>query len=253
MKFLYNILRKILIFTLRKLDMNMTVIPRAPNLQGKMRKYRYVVVNDNNMKEPQIGMAPNPQYLKNLLEATGDKIMILEELPPDGETANYGKLDVQAALQQNQSANGWAAGGQLNPTGMIDMSGMDQNQLASLANMQNKLAGNGNINGQVIQGQVQPGQIQGQPAPQQLPGPQVASAPQPATAPAPQVKEEPKYFTIAGIECKQENGKIYQKQWMRISEVEMANYRLISDKNNKILPMVGKHLEIQKWVLSEDN
>lgn len=65
------------------------------------------------------------------------------------------------------------------------------------------------------------------------------------------VKEEPKFFTIAGIECKMEDGKIYQKQWVRIFENEMKQYRVISDANNKEIPMQGKHIEILKWVLVE--
>ena len=62
-----------------------------------------------------------------------------------------------------------------------------------------------------------------------------------------------KYFNIAGIECKLENGKIYQKQWMKLIGTEAAQYRLISDTNNREIPLNGKHLEVLKWVLIEDD
>lgn len=64
--------------------------------------------------------------------------------------------------------------------------------------------------------------------------------------------EPPRYFNICGVECKMENGKIYQKQWMRIVGTEAGNYRLISDSNNREISMNGKHLEVLKWVLIED-
>lgn len=66
------------------------------------------------------------------------------------------------------------------------------------------------------------------------------------------INEPPRYFNIGGVECKMENGKIYQKQWMRISGTEAGNYRLISDSNNREISMNGKHLEVLKWVLIED-
>lgn len=69
---------------------------------------------------------------------------------------------------------------------------------------------------------------------------------------APSVKQPPKLFTIAGVECKLDNGKIYQKQWVKLLGTEASQYRLISDTNNKEFSMAGKHLEVLKWVLIED-
>lgn len=66
------------------------------------------------------------------------------------------------------------------------------------------------------------------------------------------ITEPPKYFTVGGVECKMDNGKIYQKQWVRIIGTEAGNYRLISDSNNREISMNGKHLEVLKWVLVED-
>ena len=63
------------------------------------------------------------------------------------------------------------------------------------------------------------------------------------------VQEKPRYFSIGGIECKQVGEQIYQKQWVR---ADSKNYRLISDSNNKELPLTGKHIETLKWVLVEN-
>ena len=63
----------------------------------------------------------------------------------------------------------------------------------------------------------------------------------------------PKFFKVGNIECKIENGKVYQKQWMRLSDTEMNNYRIVSDKNNKISILKDKHIEMLKWVITEDN
>jgi len=67
--------------------------------------------------------------------------------------------------------------------------------------------------------------------------------------PIPVEEEKPRYFSIGGIECKAVGSKIYQKQWVR---ADPKNYRLISDTNNKELPLTGKHIETLKWVMVED-
>lgn len=60
-----------------------------------------------------------------------------------------------------------------------------------------------------------------------------------------------KYFTVGGIDCKLENGKVYQKQWVKLVPAEAENIRVISDANNKVMNMNGKHIEMQKWVLAD--
>lgn len=67
------------------------------------------------------------------------------------------------------------------------------------------------------------------------------------TSPAPV-----KYFNIGGIECKLENNKVYQKQWVKIGGNEAQNYRVIQDTNNKEISMAGKHFEVLKWVLIDE-
>lgn len=208
----------------------MQIIPTAPNLGMKMRKFRFIVINngtDGGMRmneQPQIAMSPSPQYLINLYAQSGDKIRILEELPADEETKNYGKLDVDKAMNDSM-ATGWAASGQLGAGRMLSMDGNDE-QIRALQAMQ------------------------GNPTPSREKTPAQSSTPKQETAP---VQTQASYFKVGGTECKMENGKVYQKQWMRLTDDEMQNYRLISDKNNKILPMTGKHLEMLKWVITEDN
>ena len=64
---------------------------------------------------------------------------------------------------------------------------------------------------------------------------------------------KPKYYKVGDIEIKDDNGKIYQKQWMKLTDTEASNFRLVSDKNNAIASMNGKHLEMKKWVLVQNS
>ena len=208
-----------------------TMIPMAPNLNAKMRKFRFIIINSGEggqmsmREEPQIAIAPSPQYLVQLYAASGDKIRILEELPPDEETKNYGKFDVDKALTGGKDG-AWAAKGSLGAGTMMGIQG-GESEIEALRAMHS--------GGKQVQPQQTPQQAhQGQ-------------------TPPPQQKSEPKYFNVNGMECKIENGKLYQRHWMAVGEQEMANYRLISDKNNRILPMTGKHLEVMKWVIVEED
>lgn len=70
---------------------------------------------------------------------------------------------------------------------------------------------------------------------------------------APKVESaKPKFFKVAGIECKLENNKLYQKQWMKVDSNESENYRIVSDSTNKIVSLNGKHIEKLTWVLTQD-
>jgi len=76
----------------------------------------------------------------------------------------------------------------------------------------------------------------------------------PSATPRPpiQFQKPPMFFKIGDISCKLENGKIYQKQWMRVSKREADELRIINDANNKIFPLTGKHIEMLKWVLTDE-
>ena len=90
-------------------------------------------------------------------------------------------------------------------------------------------------------------------APPEPPEKKMEQVYRPVPPPVEIIKDPPKYFSIGGIKCKMENGKFYQKQWMKISEDEASEIRIVSDKNNKICPMTNKHFEVLKWVLTEDS
>ena len=96
---------------------------------------------------------------------------------------------------------------------------------------------------------------------QQMQAPIVQAAPQQVAiqqpilqaAPQPIQIRKPKYYKVGDIEIKDDNGKIYQKQWMKLTNAEASNFRLVSDKNNAIANMNGKHLEMKKWVLVQNS
>ena len=62
-------------------------------------------------------------------------------------------------------------------------------------------------------------------------------------------KSKPRFFKVGDIELKDDNGKIYQKQWIRLTDIEASNLRIINDKTNAIFNLNGKHIEMKKWIL----
>ena len=64
-------------------------------------------------------------------------------------------------------------------------------------------------------------------------------------------KAKPKYYKVGDIEIKDDNGKIYQKQWMKLSDSEASNIRVVNDKNNALVNLNGKHIEMKRWILVE--
>jgi len=66
------------------------------------------------------------------------------------------------------------------------------------------------------------------------------------------MRQKPRFFKVGDIEVKDDNGKIYEKQWMKLSDSEASNIRVINDKNNSLVNLAGKHIEMKKWVLVED-
>lgn len=62
-------------------------------------------------------------------------------------------------------------------------------------------------------------------------------------------KSKPRFFKVGDVELKDDNGKIYQKQWIKLTEIEASNLRVINDKTNAIFNLNGKHIEMKKWIL----
>ena len=69
----------------------------------------------------------------------------------------------------------------------------------------------------------------------------------------PKVEMKPRIISIGDIQLKYDGDKIYQKQWIKLSQAESANIRVVNDGNNKIFNLQGKHFEAKRWVLVEQN
>lgn len=71
-------------------------------------------------------------------------------------------------------------------------------------------------------------------------------------APSPEVKQKPRIFKIGDIEVKDDNGVLYQKQWVTLTPKEAASIRIVLDSNNKIVDLKGKHIEMRRWIKVEN-
>lgn len=69
----------------------------------------------------------------------------------------------------------------------------------------------------------------------------------------PTAKQKPKIITIGDMQVKYDGDKVYQKQWVKLNSNEAANFRIVNDSNNKIVPLNGKHIECRKWVIVEED
>ena len=66
-------------------------------------------------------------------------------------------------------------------------------------------------------------------------------------------KRKPKFYKIGNIEIKDDNGKIYQKQWLKLTDEEMLNFRIVNNKNNAVVNLKDKSIEMKRWVLVENS
>lgn len=66
------------------------------------------------------------------------------------------------------------------------------------------------------------------------------------------VRPKPKIVTIGDTQIKYDGDKVYQKQWVKLNQNEAGQIRIVNDSNNKILNLNGKHIEILRWVMIED-
>lgn len=71
-------------------------------------------------------------------------------------------------------------------------------------------------------------------------------------APKASEKQPPRYFKVGDIELKEDNGKMYQKQFITLTDVEASNIRVVDNKTNRVLNLNGKHIEMKKWILVEN-
>lgn len=64
-------------------------------------------------------------------------------------------------------------------------------------------------------------------------------------------KTAPKYYKIGDVEIKIDNGVSYQKQFVRLTDTEAANIRVVDDKTNKVVNLNNKHIEMKRWIRVE--
>jgi hypothetical protein len=72
-------------------------------------------------------------------------------------------------------------------------------------------------------------------------------------APSSPEKKPPKIITVGDIQIKYDGDKVYQKQWMRLTPQEASNFRVVNDSNNRLVSLVGKHIEAKRWTLVESS
>ena len=65
-------------------------------------------------------------------------------------------------------------------------------------------------------------------------------------------RPKPKIVTIGDTQIKYDGDRVYQKQWVKLNQNEAGQIRVVNDSNNKILNLNGKHIEILRWVMIED-
>ena len=66
-----------------------------------------------------------------------------------------------------------------------------------------------------------------------------------------QQKSPPQYYKIGDVEIKIDNGVSYQKQFVRLTDTEASNIRVVDDKTNKVVNLNNKHIEMKRWIRVE--
>ena len=66
-----------------------------------------------------------------------------------------------------------------------------------------------------------------------------------------QQKAPPQYYKIGDVEIKIDNGVSYQKQFVRLTDTEASNIRVVDDKTNKVVNLNNKHIEMKRWIKVE--
>lgn len=67
----------------------------------------------------------------------------------------------------------------------------------------------------------------------------------------PMQRQAPQYYKIGDVEIKIDNGVSYQKQFVRLTDTEAANIRVVDDKTNKVINLNNRHIEMKRWIKVE--
>jgi len=188
-----------------------------------VKKFDIMVYDQDNQvpPKPEYGvMAESPLALQGMYKMCGQRIQIIKTYSDD-DCANYGKTDLKAleADMDKPLSSGSLGGG----TGFMKLTDEQKADIEKMASSQKS-----NTEEVEIRPLIQ------------------------AEVPRKEAKP-PKFFQVGGIKCKIENGKLYQKQWMKLTDEESTEIRIVSDKNNKICQLKDKHFEVLKWVIVEDD
>lgn len=189
-----------------------------------------ILVHDQDKNVPpkrEVGvMAESAKALESMYKMCGQSIEILKTYSDD-DCENYGKFTVDPTVggQGGPMSSGVLGGG----TGFLTV---DPKEMENLVRVKHSIGAPVDEN---------PVGIVKKPA---IPDQSMRNI---------RLPDPPKFFQVGGIKCKMENGKLYQKQWMRLVDTEVDEIRIVSDKNNRICPLKDKHIEVLRWVLVEDD
>ena len=212
-----------------------------------MKKFDIVVFDGTKRREDNGVMANSPQELAALYAMTDEKIVEVLREYEDDDCKRYGKFDPNEILQKMNTpmAKGTMAPG----SGMMRVSDDIQKMIDSTVSggaMDNADADVVKTTSSVVPPDVPRGTI----------------PPIPGTATGlirinpsvkPSAPRDTVYFKVGDVECKMENGTVYQKKWAPASESDMRKIRVVFDKTRKDVPMAGKHIEILKWEIANED
>lgn len=212
-----------------------------------MKKFDIVVFDGVKRREDNGVMANSPQELAALYAMTDEKIIEILREYEDDDCKNYGKFDPNEILQKMNTpmAKGTMAPG----SGMMRVSDDIQKMIDSTVSggtMDNTTADVVKITPSAVPPDVPRGTIPS------IPGTATGLI---RTNPSvkPSAPQDTVYFKVGDVECKMENGTVYQKKWTPASESDMRKIRIVFDKTGKDVPMAGKHIEILKWEVANED
>ena len=198
-----------------------------PTGENILKKYDIMVFDGTNQRQEQGVMANSPKELAAIYAMSDEKIQIVREYE-DEDCKKYGQFDPQAILKEMDTP---MANGSLRGTGMMRISDEMKEMIEKTSStMRPKPVETVPRGTSVV-----PGSFDG-----------LIRATNPEQDRMNR-NQDVTFFKVGNVECKIENGIVYQKKWARASEEDMGKIRIVFDKNGKDVPMSGKHVEILKW------
>ena len=193
-----------------------------------MKKYDIMVFDGTKQRQETGVMASSQKELAAIYAMSDEKIQIVREYE-DEDCKKYGQFNPQEILKQLDTP---MATGSLRGSGMMKVSDEMKEMIQKTSSQmptnppENVPRGTNPVPGSFD------GLIRKTPA-------QQSARIHPSTGPT--------FFKVGDVECKIEDGTVYQKKWTEASEEDMRKIRVVFDKTRKDAPMVGKHVEILRW------